>query len=193
MGERPLIIVSGPAGSGKSTLIQRVLREAKLPLRLAVSATTRAPREGERDGVNYYFWSRERFETEVAAGAFLEYALVHGQNYYGTPRSEVDGWREKGYVVILDIDVQGAAQVRRVFPEAKSVFIRLPEWEMYEQRMRQRGSETEASIARRLETARKELARVGEYDYVIVNGDLETATRELLGIIDHLFSTAGGA
>jgi guanylate kinase len=193
MSNRPLIIVSGPAGSGKSTLIQRVLRETKLPLRLSVSATTRPPRDGERDGVNYHFWSWERFEKELAAGGFLEHAVVHGQNYYGTPRSEVDGWREKGYGVILDIDVQGAAQVRAVYPEAKSVFVKLPHWEMYEQRMRQRGSESEASIARRLETARGELARIGEYNYVVVNDDLERATRELGGLIDRLFSTAASA
>jgi guanylate kinase len=191
MSNRPLIIVSGPAGSGKSTLIQRVLKEAKYPLRLAVSATTRQSRRGERDGVDYHFWSPDRFEKELAAGAFLEHAVVHGQNYYGTPRSEVDGWRDKGYGVILDIDVQGAAQVKAVYPEAKSVFIKLPHFQMYEQRIRQRGTETEESIARRLATARRELARIGEYDYVVVNDDLETATREFLGLIERLMRGEG--
>jgi guanylate kinase len=193
MKSGPLIIVSGPAGSGKSTLIQRVLRESKHPLRLSVSATTRAPRPGEREDVDYHFWSRERFEKELEEGGFLEHAVVHGQNYYGTPRSEVASWREKGFGVILDIDVQGAEQVRAVDPEAVSIFIQLPRWEMYEQRLRVRGSETEASIARRLQTARRELERMGEYNYVIVNDDVETATREFLGVIERLFSTDSGA
>jgi guanylate kinase len=193
MKQGPLIIVSGPAGSGKSTLVQRAIGETKYRLRLAVSATTRSPREGERDGVDYHFWSRERFEHALHEGAFLEHALVHAQHWYGTPRSEVDGWREKGFGVILDIDVQGAEQVRKVFPDARSVFVRLPSEEMYEQRMRQRGSETEASIARRLQSARRELARIGEYDRVVVNDDLETAAREFLGVIEGFISTAGCA
>jgi guanylate kinase len=191
MKRGPLIIVSGPAGCGKSTLIRRVLAEGKYRIRVAVSATTRTPRPGEKDGRDYYFWDRHRFEKELAAGAFLEHALVHGQDHYGTLRSEVDGWREKGYGVILVIDVHGAAQVRAIYPEAVAVFVKLPSEEMYEQRMRQRGSETEASIARRLQTAHRELAQIAEYDRVIVNDDLETATRELSGLIEQVFITAG--
>src|SRR6516162_1217798 len=103
----PLIILSGPSGSGKSTVIRRLLAEAGLPLRLSVSATTRPPRPGEREGVDYYFWTRERFVQQAAAGAFLEWAEVHGSNLYGTLRSEVDAHRAKGQGVILDIDVQG--------------------------------------------------------------------------------------
>src|SRR2546421_6481564 len=113
----PLFILSGPSGSGKSTVLKRLLAGAGVPLRLSVSATTRAPRPGETEGVDYYFWTRDQFEAEVKAGAFLEWAKVHG-NCYGTLRGEVDPWRRQGVGVILDIDVQGAAQVRRLCPEA---------------------------------------------------------------------------
>jgi guanylate kinase len=189
MGPGPLIIVSGPSGSGKSTLIRRVLEEKAFPLRLAVSVTTREPRSGERPGVDYFFWTRERFEEELARGAFLEHALVHG-NYYGTPCSEVDGYREKGVGVVLDIDVQGAGQVRHYYPDHVSVFIVLSRPEMYEERLRRRASETEESIARRMETARRELGLIGEYQHVIVNDDdrLESATAEFRGLIARQFN-----
>jgi guanylate kinase len=183
----PLIIVSGPAGSGKSTLIHRVVQEGRYPLRLAVSATTRPPRRGERDGVDYYFWTPERFQEELAAGAFLEHARVHGMHCYGTLRSEIDRCRENGHGAILDIDVQGAEQVRRVYPEHVSVFVALPSWEMYEERLRRRGSETPESIARRLQTAREELKRQGEYQHVLYNDDLERAAREFLELLAPFF------
>src|SRR5205809_3719473 len=107
MPRGPLIILSGPSGSGKSTVIQRLLADPPGPLRLSVSATTRPPRPGEVDGRDYYFWTRDRFEAELRAGAFLEHAVVHGANYYGTLRSEVEPDLERGTGVILDIDVQG--------------------------------------------------------------------------------------
>src|SRR5262245_38390903 len=113
----PLIILSGPSGSGKSTVIRNLLARGDLPLRLSVSVTTRPSRRGERDGVDYYFWPRERFEAEKGRGAFLEWAEVFG-HYYGTLRREVEPYREQGVGVILDIDVQGASQVRGLCPEA---------------------------------------------------------------------------
>src|SRR5262245_32854062 len=116
MDKAPLIILSGPSGSGKSTVICGLLAPGDLRLRLSVSVTTRPPRPGERDGVHYYFWTRERFEAERAAGGFLEWAEVHG-NCYGTLRREVEPYREQGWGVILDIDVQGAAQVRVQCPD----------------------------------------------------------------------------
>jgi guanylate kinase len=186
----PLIIVAGPSGSGKSTLIRRALDAGRYPLRLAVSATTRPRRPGESEDVEYHFWNMERFQEEVRAEKFLEYAQVHGQNFYGTPRDEVDPWRKMGYGVILDIDVQGAEQVRRLYPDHVSVFIKLSAWPMYEQRLRQRGSETDASIARRLETARRELERSGEFQHTIINDDLERAAGELLALIGRYFPTA---
>lgn len=179
----PLIIVSGPSGSGKSTLIREVLRDPPYPLRLAVSATTRPPRGGERDGEHYHFWTMERFQQELAQGALLEHAVVHGQHYYGTPRSEVDGYLERGIGVILDIDVQGAAQVRRLYPNHLSIFVALSRWEMYEERLRQRGSETEESISRRLETARKELEFIKDYHYLIYNDELPRAVAEFRSLL----------
>src|SRR5438552_4910697 len=109
MEKSPLIILSGPSASGKSTLVQRVLAEDPHPLRVSVSATTRPPRPGEIDGLHYHFWTVERFERGIAAGEFLEYACVHGKDWYGTLRREVDDWAPRGYGVILVIDVQGAA------------------------------------------------------------------------------------
>ncbi|MFO0846326.1 MAG: guanylate kinase [Gemmataceae bacterium] len=179
----PLILVSGPSGSGKSTLIRRVLDDPPYPLRLAVSATTRPPRPGEIDGVHYHFWTEERFRRELDAGAFLEHAVVHGLYHYGTPRSEVDGYREGGIGVVLDIDVQGADQVRKLYPEHLSIFVALSRWEMYEERLRQRGSETPGGIARRLKTAECELACRDDYQNVVINDDLQQAVarfREIL-------------
>jgi len=182
----PLIIVSGPSGSGKSTLIHRVLAKTARPLRLSVSATTRPKREGERDGVDYHLWTRARFEEALAVGEFLEHAEVHG-HLYGTLRSEVDTHRQQGVGVILDVDVQGAAAVRPHYPDHLSVFVKLSAWELYERRLRGRGTESEAAIARRLETAREELKHVGEYEHVVINDDLETATADLMALIEGAF------
>jgi guanylate kinase len=186
MRKGPLIIVSGPSGAGKSTLIRRVLKESGLPLRLSVSATTRARREGEEEGVDYYFWTRERFVKEVEAGAFLEHAVVVG-NLYGTLRSEVEVPRGRGVGVILDVDVQGAEAVRRHCPDHLSVFVRAPSPEEYERRLRRRGTEDESAIARRLENARRELAEVGKYQHVVVNDDVGRAATELGGLIARAF------
>jgi guanylate kinase len=182
----PLIIVSGPSGSGKSTVIGRVLRESGLPLHKSVSATTREPRVRVRDGaefreqtgVEYHFWDRERFLREVQAGAFLEWAEVHGR-LYGTLRAEVDPYRARGVGVLLDIDVQGADQIRRQYPDCVTVFLRTSRFEDYEQRLRARGTEGEAAIQTRLATARRELLRAGDYRYEVINDDLEAAVARL--------------
>ena len=188
----PLIIVSGPSGSGKSTLIDQVLAVFGLRLRHSISATTRQPRTGEVDGVHYHFWTRERFEAGIAAGEFLEFATVFGRDYYGTPRSEVERFRAAGIGVILDIDVQGAAQLRHTCPDAWSVFLDTPPGE-YERRLRERHSDSEEAVQRRLEEARVELARVREFDCRIVNDDLERAAGELCDVIRRRFelSTQG--
>jgi guanylate kinase len=185
----PLIIVSGPSGVGKSTIIQRLLADAPGPLRLSVSATTRPPRTGERDGVDYHFWSRERFAAEVAAGAFLEHAVVHGDDY-GTLRAEVEPHRRAGVGVLLDIDVQGAEQVRQIVPDNVSVFLRAPSLEEYERRLRKRGTEEETVIQRRLAAARAELALAPTYSYQIVNEDLARAIAELRTIVADQFARA---
>lgn len=182
----PLIILSGPSGSGKSTVLRSLLADPALKLRLSVSATTRSPRPGECDGVEYHFWTRARFEQAIADGAFLEWAEVVG-NYYGTLRSEVEPYREQGIGTVLDIDVQGAAQVRKQCPDNTSVFLRTSTMEVLEERLRNRGTETEAVIQKRLANARRELARASEYDIQVVNDDLATAVAELRVLIERQF------
>jgi guanylate kinase len=186
MATGPLIILSGPSGSGKSTVIARLLADKDLPLRLSVSATTRAPRPGEQAGVAYHFWTRGQFEEGIRAGAFVEWAEVHG-NYYGTLRREIDPYREQGQGVILDIDVQGADQVRPQYPEHVSIFLRTSSLDAYEERLRKRGTETEESIQRRLAGARRELARAGDYQYQVVNDNLDAAVAAVRAIVRRPF------
>jgi guanylate kinase len=186
MNRGPLIIVSGPSGSGKSTLIRRVLDEGGLPLRLSVSVTTRQRRPGEVPGRDYFFWTEEEFNQAVAANAFVEYAQVHGRSY-GTPRSQIENHLEQGTGILLDIDYQGARQVKRCYPEAVSIFIRAPSWEEYERRLRGRGTETEATLQRRLDTAREELRHVEEYDEVVINDDLDRAYAEFRALLAEQF------
>src|SRR5690242_19119873 len=185
MARAPLIILAGPSGSGKSTIIARLLSERDLPLRLSVSATTRQRRPYEQPGVHYYFWTREQFDQQRQAGAFLEWATVHGE-WYGTLRSEVEEYRARGIGVLLDIDVQGAAQVRAHYPDCLSIFIRTSSWEEYEKRLRKRGENAE-SIARRLATARRELERMHEFNHVVVNNDLDLAVAQVRQLIEHAF------
>jgi guanylate kinase len=183
MDRGPLIIVSGPSGSGKSTVIRRLLAQSQRPLRLSVSATTRPPRPGEVDGVDYHFLTRERFEEALRAGEFLEHAAVHG-HYYGTLRQEVEPFRQRGIGVILDVDVQGAAQVRRQCPDNVSVFVRTSSPAAYAERLHRRGTESEATIQRRLENGVRELARAGEYDEQLNNDNLEEAVAALAAIVE---------
>lgn len=192
MMKGPLIIVSGPSGSGKSTVIERLLAAGELPLHRSVSATTRAPRTGELDGVHYYFWTLETFEREVRAGAFIEWARVHDRSY-GTLHREVDPYRARGMGVLLDIDVQGAAQVRAKYPEAASVFLRASGLDVYEQRLRKRGTETEEAIRRRLAAAAGELAHAGDYEYQVINDDLGAAVAALLTIVRRQFDGSNHA
>jgi guanylate kinase len=179
----PLIIVSGPSGVGKTTVVDALLRRTPLPLRRAITATTRPIREGERPGFDYYYWTREEFERAVHANQMLEWAEVFGMDYYGTPLSEVIPYRQNGVGVILVIDVQGAARVRELIPDSISVFIRPPNLEELETRLRKRGDLTEDRIRRRLETARNELARVCEFDHEIINDQLSEAVSRLEEVI----------
>jgi guanylate kinase len=185
MAKAPLIILAGPSGSGKSTIIARLLKDSGLPLRLSVSATTRPKRPYEQNGIHYYFWTPEQFEKQRQAGAFLEWATVHDQ-WYGTLRSEVEDYRAKGVGVLLDIDVQGADQVRALYPNCVSIFIKTSSWEVYEQRLRKRGESAE-SIAGRLATAKRELERSNEFDYVVINDDLESAVARVRDLIVQAF------
>jgi guanylate kinase len=189
----PLLILSGPTASGKTTLIARLLADATLPLRLSVSVTTRSPRPGEQDGKHYHFWTRERFQQEVGAGAFLEWAEVYG-NFYGTLTSEVEPYRRQGLAVLLEIDVKGWEQVKHRCPDAVAIFLRTSSLDVYEKRLRQRKTESEAAIQRRLEGVRAELVRAPEYDYQVVNDDLEAAVEQVRNIVrKHVSMDAGKA
>lgn len=177
-----LFVVSGPSGVGKGTLVSLV-REQRPDLGLTVSATTRQPRPGEVDGVSYHFLTNDDFDRRVEAGEFLEWANVHG-NRYGTLASEVDRNLNAGKSVILEIDVQGALNVRKVFPDAVLVFIEPPSMEVLEQRLRGRETESEESLRLRLADAAGELELAPRYDERIVNDDLERATSELLQVLE---------
>lgn len=174
---------------GKGTLVS-LLRERVPGLGLTVSATTREPRPGERDGISYYFLSEDEFERRVEAGEFLESAWVHGHRY-GTLRSEVGRLLAEGRSVVLEIDVQGGLSVRRSNPEAVLVFIEPPSAEELERRLRGRGTEDEESVRRRLANARAEMECAPSYDVRIVNDDLERAVGELERVIE-TYETTGG-
>jgi len=187
MARGPLIILSGPSGAGKSTVIKRLLEEFPGRLRLSVSATTRGRREKEEEGVHYHFWTCQQFLHEVYVGGFLEWAEVHG-NFYGTPRDEVEPFLARGVGVLLDIDVQGADQVRPRYPEHVSVFLRTSSLDVLKDRLEKRRTETEASIQKRLANARKELERAGGYQHQVINDDLETALAQLRTILEASFA-----
>lgn len=176
-----LFVISGPSGAGKGTLVARVRGE--LPnLGLTVSATTRAPRAGEVDGVSYYFLSDEEFTRRVEAGEFLEWAQVHDHRY-GTLCSEVNRNLATGHSLILEIDVQGALNVKKRFPDAVLVFIEPPSLDVLRERLIGRGSETPESLELRLADARREMELVDRYDVRLVNDDLDRATKELVSIL----------
>ncbi|MFM7239588.1 MAG: guanylate kinase [Cyanobium sp.] len=172
-----LSVITGPSGVGKGTLVSRLL--ARHPrIWLSVSATTRPPRPGEVEGESYFFLSREHFERQMAAGGFLEWAEFAG-NLYGTPREPVERQLAAGRPVLLEIELEGARQVRRSFPAGFQVMLQPPSLEELERRIRGRGTDAEAAIQRRLERAREELAAAAEFDATLVNGDLELALAEL--------------
>jgi len=176
-----LFIVSGPSGAGKGTLLAKVLPELD-DIALTVSATTRKPRKGEREGTEYYFLSEKEFIDLIESGGFLEWARVHSA-YYGTLKSEVERHRQAGQDVVLEIDTQGAAQVRAQDPSAVLVFIAPPDLKTLQQRLVGRDSDHPQEIARRLETAQREMERIPDYDFVVVNDDLDAAAAQLLQFI----------
>lgn len=177
-----LFIVSGPSGAGKGTLVKELLRRVP-DAWVSISVTTRDPRPGEAEGRDYYFVSDAEFDALVRTGGLLEWAEVHG-NRYGTPRAAVEDRMRQGKQVLLEIDPQGAFQIRDLMPESILLFIKVPSIQELKRRLEGRGSETEEQMAERMETAERELELVGTYDHVVINDDVSRATDELVGIID---------
>jgi len=178
-----LYIVSAPSGAGKSSLIKALLAEKRsYEAQVSVSHTTRAPRPGEVDGEHYHFVSEAEFKQLIAENAFFEWAEVFG-NYYGTSRVTIEQSLAKGIDILLDIDWQGARQVREVMPDAKGIFILPPSRAELEARLNKRGQDSAEIIAKRMQEAQSEMSHYDEYDYLIVNDDFTTATQELSSIL----------
>ncbi len=179
---KKLIIITGPSGVGKGTVVKKVLDRNK-DIWLSISATTRNPRLGEKDGTNYYFISNERFKDMIDKKEFLEWAKFAG-NYYGTPLSTVNEKIEKGFIVLLEIEVEGAKQIKKKFPEALSIFLLPPSKAELEKRIRNRGTEKEEAIDRRLSRANYEIASSDEFDFLLTNHDVDETVKGIFKIIE---------
>lgn len=180
MSKGILMVVSGPSGCGKGTVLAEILKSDKIFY--SVSATTRSPRPGETDGVNYYFLTKEKFEEMIAGSEMLEYASFCG-NYYGTPRKPVEDMLEKGCHVILEIEVQGAMKIKEKCPDAVFIFILPPSLKELRRRLEKRGTESEEVIEKRLGEAAGEISQAYKYDYAVINGELSEAVDDLRSII----------
>jgi len=176
-----LIIISGPSGSGKGTVCN-VLTKADANLLVSVSATTRKPRGEEKEGIDYFFLTREQFEEMIAGDRLLEWADVYG-NYYGTPREPVEKNLALGWDVILEIDVQGGLQIKNKFPKCVLIFLIPPSRSQLETRLKQRGTDSTSDIERRLNWAERELKEVHKYDYLVINDQVEAAARKISAIV----------
>jgi guanylate kinase len=177
-----LIVLAGPAGVGKGSIVKWILNNTD-DFMLSVSATTRDPRPGEVDGVHYHFVTDESFRALISQNQMLEWAQVHGRHLYGTPLSELSRAESQNKHLLLEIDLQGARQVREKMPHALMIFINPPSFEELERRLRSRGTETEEQIQTRLNTARTELAAAGEFDYQLTNLDLGACAREVVELV----------
>jgi guanylate kinase len=175
-----LVVISAPSGTGKSTICRKLLQKNK-DLRVSVSYTTRQPRPGEKNGKHYFFCNRDEFKKRIQKNEFLEWALVHDE-YYGTPRSYIETMTKAGHNILLAIDVQGAAAIRRRRPESILVFVAPPSLRELKERLAARRDESE-SVARRLENAREEFAAAGKFDYLVINDDLEKAVTDIEAIM----------
>lgn len=177
-----LAVIAGPTAVGKGTVV-RYIKENFPNIHLSVSATTRNPRPGEIDGVDYYFLSHDEFDAQIAAGNMLEYAVVHGINKYGTPRKPIEEALGRGELVILEIDVQGARQVKESMPDARTIFIAPPSWQELVARLSGRGTESAEEQQKRLETAQTELAAKGEFDFVVINDEVARCASEVVELV----------
>ena len=178
-----LLVVSGPSGVGKGTLV-KALMDRNSRIKMSVSATTRAPRPGEIDGVHYFFKTEDEFKAMVDRGEFLEYMHVFGSNYYGTPRSFVEQHLANGYDVILEIDVQGAMKVKQAFPDAVLIFITAPSMSEIKSRLIGRGTESMEQVEKRFATAFEEVKMIPRYDYIIVNDVVDKAVHHMEAILE---------
>ncbi|MCR2042565.1 guanylate kinase [Anaerosalibacter massiliensis] len=181
MAEGLLVVVSGPSGCGKGTICRKFLQRNE-DMNISISATTRSPRRGEKDGVNYFFLTEDVFKKMVSKNEFLEYANVHG-NFYGTPKKYVLDKIKKGENIFLEIDIQGALQIKKIYPNGVFVFILPPSMEELKNRIIRRGTESKSDIDRRYKNAFKEIEYINEYDYAIVNDKVEKAVKKLESIV----------
>ena len=179
-----LVLFSGPSGVGKDTVLDVVLNKDKT-IQRSISLTTRNIRENEVDGRDYYFVTVDNFKEMLSNGEVLEYAQ-YGQNFYGTPKAPVDKWLNEGKIVILKIEVQGAQQIKDLYPDAVGIFILPPSMDELENRLRSRGTEDEEDIQKRLEIAKNEVAQSVNYDYTVINDDLDCASNDVLEILKRL-------
>ncbi len=190
MSRKPVFVVTGPSGAGKGTLI-RALLERVSDLELAVSATTREQRAGERDGRDYWFVSDDEFDRRVAAGEFLEWVSYVSGHRYGTLRSEIDRIRGEGRAPVLELETKGALAVQEDVPGSVTIFVDTPSFDELERRLRERATESAGEIGERIALARHQRAQAGEFDHVVVNDDLERAADELVGIVNGRLAAAG--
>lgn len=181
MNKGLVIVVSAPSGGGKGTILKELFKR-NTNMKFSVSATTRNPRPGEVDGQSYYFTDKKHFEELIAEGKMLEHAEYCG-NYYGTPKEPIEKAVAEGYDIVLEIEVQGGAQIKKKIPDCVSVFITPPSMKVLERRLRNRGTETDEVIKNRLNTALQEIPRAKDYDYIVVNDELEKAVDEIEAII----------
>lgn len=176
-----LVVISGPSGAGKGTIYGKVIE--KTGMKRSISVTTRQPRPGETDGVDYYFRTEEQYQQMIAAGEFLETAAVY-KNYYGTPKAPVFENLDNGYDVLFEVDVHGAKSIKKKYPDAVTIFIMTPDFDTLGERLRNRGTESESSLRTRLSAAKHELSKYELFDYIVFNETAESAASSVIDIIN---------